>query len=465
MLPPAGSPEPAAHWDAPRPARGTGRLRSSAARPPTRVCAVRGRPRPPLPPGWPYGTGPRPPSKPSRGSGGKKQACARTDGYRHTRTHTRHDRPWKVAASHRAAERFFSPSRSPAAPSGEQLRPSGKAPRRGQAKLSGRAARRRGQPAAPAPPSRPDRTARRGNTNGPRSPSRPGSWRGDGEPGPLPLPGAQPARRRSPPPGPRQPAPRGHGSGLALSSREPATCCARRCRTERGSRLPPPHRQPPPARPPGGNAVSACETRRHGEERLGTPRRSALRGVFPLSAARHGPGTPCNVQRRGRAGEGVLAGSYRERRYRSIAKRLSPAAPSLPSFPPARLLPAPACSAAARSCRRCGLQAQTPAGEGRKRVITPGPLHRPPPGTAGHGTARSAARPRRAGSPGRPPGRRDPRLPPARASAAAGDGRERRAASAGGPGPRPPLPGLHGKVIETSALHCPPNSSSENSLS
>lgn len=65
---------------------------------------------------------------------------------------------------------------------------------------------------------------------------------------------------------------------------------------------------------------------------------------------------------------------------------------SLASFLlPARLLPAPAGSAAARSCRRSGLQAQTPGGEGRKRVITPG--------------RSTALRPAR-------PAPRDPRLPP-----------------------------------------------------
>ncbi|XP_063202902.1 ras-related protein Rab-34-like [Chroicocephalus ridibundus] len=107
----------------------------------------------------------------------------------------------------------------------------------------------------------------------------------------------------------------------------------------------------------------------------------------PLSPARSlpplgGSARTAHSMQRATAGQdkGVLVGSYRERRYCGIAKRLSPAARSLvSSFPPARLLPAPACSAAARSCRRCGLQAQTPAGGGRKRVITPGLLHRPSP--------------------------------------------------------------------------------------
>lgn len=72
---------------------------------------------------------------------------------------------------------------------------------------------------------------------------------------------------------------------------------------------------------------------------------------------------------------------------------------SLASFlPPARLSPAPAGSTAARSRRRSGLEAQTPGGEGRKRVITPG--------------RSTALRPAR-------PARGDPRLPP-RARRAAG---------------------------------------------
>lgn len=197
---------------------------------------------------------------------------------------------------------------------------------------------------------------------------------------------------------------------------------------------------------------TTCETqrqlkrRRHGA--APRSRRSALRGVFPLSAAQHGPR---HSMQRATAGQdkGVLAGSYRERRYCSIAKRLSPAARSLPSPPlaccPLPPAPPPPAAAAAADSRR-----------------------RPPPGRAGSASSlrdrSTALRPARpaplrhspahgAGSPGRPPARppspSDPRLPPCpalrRARRPAGGGtRPQLARRVEGLGP--PLPGREGEA-------------------
>lgn len=224
--------------------------------------------------------------------------------------------------------------------------------------------------------------------------------------GRFPLPGAQPARRRSPT-GPRQPgSPHGIGPGYRCPpwNRQLVGRAALRAgeAVPDGAQLPPAaarrrtgDRQLPP---------TTCETqrqlkrRRHGA--APRSRRSALRGVFPLSAAQHGPR---HSMQRATAGQdkGVLAGSYRERRYCSIAKRLSPAARSLPSPPlaccPLPPAPPPPAAAAAADSRR-----------------------RPPPGRAGSASSlrdrSTALRPARpaplrhspahgAGSPGRPPAR------------------------------------------------------------
>lgn len=171
--------------------------------------------------------------------------------------------------------------------------------------------------------------------------------------GRSPLPGVQPAQ---------------HWAGLLLSSLEPATCWAgsatrgRACAGEAGTgdrRLP----------LLGGSALSASRTpRQPGGSAL--PPLSPAPSLPPLGgSAQTTRSMQCATPGQDKGPRGLLPGTLllwhcgAPKPHRSLASFLSPA----------RLLPAPASSAAAaRSCRGCGLQAQTPAGEGRKRVITPG---------------------------------------------------------------------------------------------
>lgn len=110
-----------------------------------------------------------------------------------------------------------------------------------------------------------------------------------------PLPGAQPSRRRNRNRAAATRLPAQHWAGLLPYSVEPATCWANKAAPD-GVQLPPPDRQP--AR---GNAASIRETQRQlRRRRHGATPRSALRGVFPLSAAQQRPDTPYNVQRQGK---------------------------------------------------------------------------------------------------------------------------------------------------------------------
>lgn len=137
----------------------------------------------------------------------------------------------------------------------------------------------------------------------------------------------------------------------------------------------------------------------------------------PLSPARSlpplgGSARTRHSMQRATAGQdkGVLAGSYRERRYCSIAKRLSPAARSLASFPPrssaarSRLLrrrpQLPPLRTPGADPRRGGQEARHHSGTAPPPFARPGPLRR----RLTHG----------AGRPGRPPPQPERPAAPAR---------------------------------------------------
>lgn len=337
----------------------------------------------------------------------KRWTYTQADGDKYTRIHAQNDRPWEVVSSQSIAKKIFLPLRSPVAPNSLVPRanpPPDPATRRS----SPRQASRSQELDVVAPPSYTNAIR---NPKGPRFPSQPGSRRREGEPrSPFPCRGSARIRAPTEPGQPFSP----HCTGPGYYSFPWNRQLVGRAVPGAGEAVPDGPQLSPPAvgtatgscRLPGWGQPSARKRNPVAAESLQARSGSALP---PLSSALSLPplgglARTRHSMQRATAGQdkGVLAGSYRERRYCSIAKRLSPAARSLPSFPPARLLPAPACFAAARSCRRCGLQAQTPAGEGRKRVIIPGPLHRPSPGTA-----RPAPPPQspRRGKPGRrPPG-------------------------------------------------------------
>lgn len=136
------------------------------------------------------------------------------------------------------------------------------------------------------------------------------------------------------------------------------------------------------------------------------PSLSPTRSLPPLG----GSARTRHSMQRATAGQdkGVLAGSYRERRYCGIAKRLSPAARSLAAFLPPRSRAArsrllrrrpqpPPLRTPGADPRRGGQEARHHSGTAPPPFTGPGPLrHRP-----AHG----------AGSPGRPPSQ--PERPPA----------------------------------------------------
>lgn len=382
-------------------------------------CAAQGQTRPSLPSaslrGGPAGLAPLP-SRAVPRVRRERRTHPRRDGYRHTR----HDRPWEVVASQRLAKRIFS---SIAVPSSAQRRTATtlgqthpptrprEAPRTGREK-----------PAAPAPPSH-----TRGNARGPRLPSHPGPAPDEGKVSRLrsPLPGTQPARRQRPYRATAARLPARHRAGMLLRSLEKATCWAGSARRGRGcagrsaapaSRGGTGHRQLPPARrhrslhKPNPAAAQSPQAR----SCSALPPLSPARSLPPLGGSAR---TRRSTQRATAAQDtGTLAGSYRERRHCSIAKRLSPAARSLPSSPPARRPPAPAGSAAAAGSRR-----------------------RPPPGRAGSASSLRdrpgpAARRDPAASPRRqppPPAAAAPAAPPRRPA----EERERSPTAAASPRP------------------------------
>lgn len=393
----AGSPKPLAARTPPgQPGERGGRGAAGVTRPPTLVCAAQGRTRPPLLPGAALRDRPATRFQPERsqGPGAKRWTYTQIDGQRYTRIHMRHDRPWEVVASQCVAKRLFLRRGRQQRPTANSSVPRASLPPGLATRSSPRqAARGREQPPAPAPPSRTNPIRHGGNPKGAAVslPPQPSSWRRGGERGPLfPFPGLSPPGGGVPA-GPRQPG-SPHGSG-------PGYCCPPWNRQLVGrvalrageavpetAELPPRDRRPAAAAGPAeGNAAPTRESQRQ-------PRRPQARSgsaLPPLSPARSLPPLGGSAQtrrsmQRATAGQdkGVLAGSYQERRYCSIAKRPSPAARSLASFPPARLLPAPACSAAADSSRRPppGRAGSASSLRDRSTALRPARPAPPPPG-------------------------------------------------------------------------------------
>lgn len=139
--------------------------------------------------------------KPYHGPAGKRRTYTQIDGYRYTRIHTLHYRPWEGIAS-MCCEKAFAPSQLPEAASGEELCLWGKpTPRPGHAEFPHRACKRPGGAGRPCTslPYQPY-TAQWGTPKEPQFPSQPDPALDEKNVsgGRSPLPGAQPARRRNP---------------------------------------------------------------------------------------------------------------------------------------------------------------------------------------------------------------------------------------------------------------------------
>lgn len=298
---------------------------------------------------------------------------------------------------------FFSPSPSAVAPNGEQLRPWGKpTPQPGHAKLPRPGCEGPGGAGQPRSSVGYQLNMVQGGTPKDRgSLLTPGPDEVKVSRGRSPLARAQPLTR---PP---------HGTGLGYRCPPWNQQLVVRAALRAGRAVPDGAQLPLPA---AGPATDSSRLPGWGQRGVYVrnpaaaewPQARSGSALPPLSPARSlpplgGSARTRHSMQRAMAGEDkrVLAGSYRERRYCSIAKRLSPAALSFPSFFPSPPLscrplppapPPPAAPAAADSRR-------SPAGEGRKRVITPGPLPRP----ARSATARPTARATRGARPPCPP--------------------------------------------------------------